>query len=242
VTVPPTSSGVAAFFSPLGDHAVTITVGDSIDEATHRRVRAISAALDSHEIVGVVDQVPGFASLVVHYDPERVTGDEDEPPYERLVRSLTDLLAHVGDETLPPPRTKEIPVCYGGELGPDLEDVARQHQMSTSNVVEIHTAGDYLVYMVGFMPGFAYLGGLDERLVTPRRTSPRTAVPAGTVGIGGQQTGVYPLVSPGGWNLIGRTPLRIFDVGREEPALLVTGDRVRFRAISLAEFTGWRAP
>jgi len=242
VTVPATSPGVAAFFSPLGDHAVTITVGDSIDEATHRRVRAISAALDSHDIAGVVDQVPGFASLVVHYDPERVAGDEDEPPYERLVSSLTDLLAHVGDETLPPTRTKEIPVCYGGELGPDLDDVARQHQMSTSNVIEIHTAGDYLVYMVGFMPGFAYLGGLDERLVTPRRTSPRTAVPAGTVGIGGQQTGVYPLVSPGGWNLIGRTPLRIFDVGREEPALLATGDRVRFRAISLAEFTGWRAP
>jgi inhibitor of KinA len=112
--------------------------------------------------------------------------------------------------------------------------------MSSGDVIDIHTGGDYLVYMVGFMPGFAYLGGLDERLVTPRRTSPRTAVPAGTVGIGGQQTGVYPLVSPGGWNLIGRTPLKIFDVNRDEPALLATGDRVRFRAISLAEFSAWR--
>lgn len=242
MTVPPHASSVPAFFSPLGDHALTITVGNSIDEATHRRVRAISAALDSHPITGVVDQVPAFASLVVHYDPERIAGDATEPPYQRLVSSLSDLLAHVGDETLPPPRTQEVPVCYGGELGPDLEDVARQHDMSTSDVIEIHTTGDYLVYMVGFMPGFAYLGGLDERLVTPRRSSPRTAVPAGTVGIGGLQTGVYPLASPGGWNLIGRTPLRIFDVTREEPALLATGDRVKFRAITLAEFTAWRTP
>ena len=228
-----------ADFSPLGDHAVTITLGDSIDEATNRRVRAISAALDSRGVAGVVDQVPAFASLVVHYDPERVGGDPTEPPYERFVNALTELLAHVGDNELPPPRTKDIPVCYGGELGPDIEDVARQHALEASDVIRIHTAGSYLVYMVGFMPGFAYLGGLDERLVTPRRSSPRTAVPAGTVGIGGQQTGVYPLVSPGGWNLIGRTPLRIFDVAREEPALLATGDRVRFHAISLAEYLAW---
>jgi inhibitor of KinA len=228
-----------AEFSPLGDHAVTITLGDSIDETTNRRVRALSAALDSRGLAGIVDQVPAFASLVVHYDPERIGGDPAEPPYERFVNALRDLLAHVGDDELPPPRTKDIPVCYGGELGPDIEDVARQHGLEPKDVIRIHSAGSYLVYMVGFMPGFAYLGGLDERLVTPRRSSPRTAVPAGTVGIGGQQTGVYPLVSPGGWNLIGRTPLRIFDVAREEPALLATGDRVRFHAISLAEYIAW---
>jgi inhibitor of KinA len=242
VSVSSKRAAIPALFSPLGDHAVTITVGDSIDEATHRRVRAISAILDARPVAGVVDQVPAFASLVVHYAPERVDGDPSEPPYQRLVKAITEVLAHVGDEALPPSRTTEVPVCYGGELGPDLEDVARQHAMTPSDVIDIHTGGDYLVYMVGFMPGFAYLGGLDERLVTPRRTSPRTAVPAGTVGIGGQQTGVYPLVSPGGWNLIGQTPLRIFDVSRQEPALLLTGDRVRFRAISLAEFTTWGAP
>lgn len=231
-----------AFFAPLGDHAVTITVGETIDEATHRRVRAISAALDARALAGVVDQVPAFASLVVHYDPERVVGDPADSPYLRIVGSIAELLALVGDDALPPARTREIPVCYGGELGPDLDDVARQHGMAPRDVIEMHTAGDYLVYMVGFMPGFAYLGGLDERLVTPRRTSPRTAVPAGTVGIGGQQTGVYPLVSPGGWNLIGRTPIRIFDVNREEPAYLATGDRVRFRAISPTEFAAWQSP
>jgi inhibitor of KinA len=229
-------------FSPLGDHAIAITLGDSIDEATHRRVRAVSSALDTrdwHGLECIVDQVPAFASVVVHYDPARVGGDPETPPYARLVKALSGLLATVQDDELPVPRTKDIPVCYGGEFGPDLEDVARQHSISASDAVNLHTAGNYLVYMVGFMPGFAYLGGLAERLVTPRRSSPRTAVPAGTVGIGGQQTGVYPLVSPGGWNLIGRTPLRIFDVAREEPALLATGDRVRFYEISLAEYTDW---
>jgi inhibitor of KinA len=229
-------------FSPLGDHAIIITLGDSIDEATHRRVRAVSAALDARGPEGIVDQVPAFASVAVHYDPERISGDPERPPYARLVQALTELLVEVRDDALPPPRTVDIPVCYGGELGPDLDDVARQHALEPSEVIRLHTAGDYLVYMVGFMPGFAYLGGLPEVLVTPRRSSPRTAVPAGTVGIGGQQTGVYPLVSPGGWNLIGRTPLRVFDVAREEPTLLATGDRVRFYAISLDEYTDWPMP
>jgi inhibitor of KinA len=149
------------------------------------------------------------------------------------------VLGDVRDDTLPPPRTVEIPVCYGGDLGPDIDDVARQHGMSAQDVIDIHASGDYLVYMVGFMPGFAYLGGLSSRIATPRRQTPRTAVPAGSVGIGGEQTGVYPLVSPGGWNLIGRTPLRIFDIDRTDAALLATGDRVRFRPISNGEFKAW---
>jgi inhibitor of KinA len=226
-------------FAPLGDRALTITVGDLIDEATHRRVRAVSALLDARSPRGIVDQVPAFTSIVVHYAPEHVDGDPQDSPYSRLVRQLGAVLAIVRDDDLPPPRTVEIPVCYGGDLGPDLEDVARQHHLDAESVIRIHAAPSYLVYMVGFMPGFAYLGGLAPELVTPRRHSPRTAVPAGTVGIGGQQTGVYPLVSPGGWNLIGRTPLQIFDVARETPALLETGDRVRFRPITRREFDHW---
>jgi inhibitor of KinA len=222
-------------FSPLGDHAVTITLGASIDEDTHRLVRAVSARLDAHPPRGLIDQVPAFASVVVHYDPAQVSGTTGSP-YDRMVAVLADTLRaiHVGE--LAAPRVVELPVCYGGDLGPDLEDVARAHELDPAAVVELHTGGDYLVYMVGFMPGFAYLGGLSPRLSTPRRSTPRTAVPAGTVGIGGQQTGVYPLESPGGWNLIGRTPLRIFDLDREEPALLTTGDRVRFKAIDLREY------
>jgi inhibitor of KinA len=225
-------------FSPLGDHAVTITLGDSIDEATHRYVRAVSFHLETHPPRALLDQVPAFVSVAVHYDPMKVAG-AGSSPYHRFVAELERSLCDVRVDELPPPRIVDIPVCYGGELGPDLDDVARKHALHPHDVVEIHSSAEYLVYMVGFMPGFAYLGGLSDRIATPRRSSPRTAVPAGTVGIGGQQTGVYPLTSPGGWNLIGRTPLRIFDIARDEPALLATGDRVRFTPISIAEFTAW---
>ena len=228
-------------FAPLGDSAIMVTLGDSIDEATHRLVRAATERIDRQEIPGVVDQVPAFASIAVHYDPAAVAEHAgDAEPYEFVRRELGALLSTISAEHLPPPRIVEIPVCYGGELGPDLDELARVHDLTPDDVVSIHTAGNYLVYMIGFMPGFAYLGGLSDRIATPRRKTPRTAVPAGTVGIGGSQTGVYPLVSPGGWNLIGRTPRAIFDVRRDEPTLLATGDRVRFRAITLAEFTAWR--
>ncbi len=226
-------------FAPLGDRAVMITLGDAIDEATHRRVRAVTAWLDATAPTGVVDLVPAFTSVAVHYDPARVRANDDASPYEGLVAELRASLAGVSVDALPEPRTVEIPVCYGGALGPDLDDVARRHDLTADDVVRIHSGGEYLVYMVGFMPGFAYLGGLSERIATPRRSVPRTAVPAGTVGIGGEQTGVYPLESPGGWNLIGRTPLRVFDIARADPALLVTGDRVRFRPIDRAAYNAW---
>ena len=226
-------------FSPLGDRAVMITLGNSIDEATHRRVRAVTARLDEHPPAGIVDRVPAFTSVLVHYDPLAFAGEAEHSPYDTIVASLGQLLRDVQDDALPSARLVEIPVCYGGELGPDLDDVAIQHGLELEDVIEIHSSAEYLVYMIGFMPGFAYLGGLSKRIATPRRKTPRTAVPAGTVGIGGQQTGVYPLVSPGGWNLIGRTPLRVFDASRAEPTLLTTGDRVRFRPISQAEFSDW---
>lgn len=223
-------------FAPLGDRAITISLGESIDYTTHRLVRAVSALLDARPAQGLVDQVPAFVSVTVYYDPALVPGEPSAPPYHRMVSLLEQTLSGVRPDKLEPARLVDIPVCYGGAFGPDLDDVARQHDLRAEQVIEIHSGGEYLVYMVGFMPGFAYLGGLSDRIATPRRSSPRTLVPAGTVGIGGQQTGVYPLESPGGWNLIGRTPLRIFDISREEAALLGTGDRVRFRPITPAEF------
>lgn len=223
-------------FAPLGDHAITISLGDSIDERTHRLVRAVSASLDTHGPPGLIDQVPAFASVAVHYDPAQVPGASTRSPYDRMVALLEQSLTHARAEHLEPARVIEIPVCYGGEFGPDLDHVALQHQIEPSEVVRLHSSADYLVYMIGFMPGFAYLGGLPVRIATPRRSSPRTAVPAGTVGIGGEQTGVYPLESPGGWNLIGRTSLKVFDISRGEPTLLATGDRVRFRPITLEEY------
>ena len=223
-------------FTPLGDQAVTITLGDRIDEATHRRVRAAVARLEQDRPRGLIDLVPAFASITVHYDAALVGGNR---PYDTLVASLEERLADDLDDALPPARVIEIPVCYGGDLGPDLDDVARAHGISSEDVVRIHASGDYLVYMVGFMPGFAYLGGLSPQIATPRRSTPRTAVPTGSVGIGGQQTGVYPCVSPGGWNLIGRTPRAVFDANRAEPSLLATGDRVRFQPITRAEYDAW---
>ncbi|MFI5230356.1 MAG: 5-oxoprolinase subunit PxpB [Gemmatimonadales bacterium] len=227
-------------FTPLGDQAVTVTFGTTIDEATHRRVRAAAARLDAARVGGIVDLAPAFASIAVHYDPMRVAAGPGSP-YERIVSTLERVLTDLRADALPTPREVEIPVCYGNELGPDLEDVAKRHGLTPDDVVRLHSGASYLVYMVGFMPGFAYLGGLPEAIATPRRSTPRTSVPAGAVGIGGRQTGVYPLVSPGGWNLIGRTPVAVFDIAREPATLVATGDRVRFRAISPTEFSDWRA-
>jgi inhibitor of KinA len=223
-------------FAPLGDSAVMITLGDQIDERTHRLVRAASNRIRRDPPPGFVDLVPAFVSIVVHYDPIAVARAGSASPHLRIVEFLRARLGDLDVQDVAAPRLVEIPVCYGGELGPDLDDVARAHGLTADGVIELHAGAEYLVYMIGFMPGFAYLGGLPERIATPRRKTPRTAVPAGTVGIGGQQTGVYPLVSPGGWNLIGRTSLKIFEIARDEPTLLATGDRVRFRPISRAEF------
>lgn len=221
-------------FSALGDRAVIIQVGSCIDEATHRRVRAVCERLEARPIPGMVEYVPAFASVAVHYDPARVLAAD-------MVARLTALLTHLDDVDVPVPRTVEIPVCYGGEFGLDLDDVARLHTLTPDEVVRIHTGGDYLVHMIGFAPGFPYLGGLSDRIATPRRREPRTLVPAGSVGIGGSQTGVYSIASPGGWQLIGRTPLQLFSPDREESTLLRAGDRVRFRAISHDEFLAWGA-
>ncbi|MBW3628323.1 MAG: 5-oxoprolinase subunit PxpB [Gemmatimonadetes bacterium] len=218
--------------SPLGDGALLITVGDSADEATHRRVRAVSARLDARPIAGMVECVPAFATVAVHYDPAAFGAR----PYETMSAAIREALEGVREEELPSPRTVEIPVCYGGEMGADLDEVANRAGLSPDEVVRLHVAGDYLVHMIGFLPGVAYLGGLDERVAVPRRSTPRAAVPAGSVGIGGGQTGVYPIVSPGGWHLIGRTPLRLFTPEAERPTLLRTGDRVRFEAISADQF------
>jgi inhibitor of KinA len=207
--------------APLGDSAVLITVGTAIDEPTNARVRSVTDRIATLRPEGFIEAVPAYASVAVHYDASTVR-------YDDFVDSLTRVLA--ADITAPArgSRTIEIPVVYGGEHGPDLDDVARATGLPPDEIVRRHAGAEYLVYMIGFLPGFAYLGGLPSELATPRRSSPRTHVPAGSVGIGGSQTGVYPMVSPGGWNLIGWTPLQLFDPERERASLLAAGDRVRF--------------
>ena len=221
--------------TPLGDSAVVVALGCGLDEAGLRRVRGVAEALERDRPAGVVEIVPAFASVTVYYDVTQVGG------YERLCREIEVRAERVEtDDWWRAARLIEIPVCYGGYGGADLAEVAARAGLSADDVVALHTGGDYLVQAIGFAPGFAYLGGLPEKIHTPRRTTPRTAVPAGTVGIGGAQTGVYPLMTPGGWNLIGRTPVLLFDAGRNKPALLRVGDRVKFRAINAEELAAWR--
>ena len=210
---------------PLGDRAVQIVLGDAPDETTRRRIAAAAGRVRG--VAGVTECVPGFTSLTVHYDPLRIAA-----PLEFTLPALLERLEAAGDAG----RLVEIPVCYGGDFGPDLEAVAALHGLAADEVVRLHTAAEYRVHLIGFVPGFPYLGGLDARLHTPRLDAPRTAVPAGSVGIGGAQTGVYPIESPGGWRLIGRTPTAIFDARRDPPALLRAGDRIRFRAVDAGSF------
>ena len=221
--------------SPLGDSAIVAAIGSGLDESALPRVRALTAALEHDRPVGVLEIVPAFATVTVFYDPVHSGG------YEALCRGIESCAARaeaavVSQET----PLVEIPVCYGGDFGPDLAEVAARCGMGVEKVAALHSGANYLVHAVGFSLGFAYLGGLPEKIHTPRRATPRTSVPAGSVGIGGAQTGVYPLATPGGWNLIGRTPMTLFDATRAQPARLSVGHRVRFRAISPEEFAAWK--
>lgn len=218
--------------TPLGDAALVVSLGDNADHATARRVGALARRLRRDPIEGVREVVPAFASVALFFAPDR-------PPATEAVRSWVARSVGSGaaDASELEDRLIEIPVCYGGVHGPDLEEVAAAKGRSPAGIVARHAGTEYFVQAVGFSPGFPYLGGLPEELATPRRATPRPRVPPGSVGIGGAQTGIYPLETPGGWNLIGRTPWRLFDPGRAEPALLRLGDRVRFRPIEADEFS-----
>ena len=210
-------------FEPLGDGAVRVGFGTGIDTATNARVRQFCRALEREPVRGVTEWVPGYVTVAVYYQPWVVR-------YGAVRAALAARVGRRGEEELLPGRVVEIPVRYGGEYGPDLEDVAAWHGVTVEEVVARHTGAAYGVYFLGFAPGFAYLGGLPEDLATPRLEKPRVSVPAGSVGIGGAQTGVYPLATPGGWRIIGRTSVLLYDVNREPPALLQAGDEVRFVA------------
>lgn len=205
---------------PASDRALLVSFGDAITIEAHREVRRLLAALE-HRPAGILNLHPAFASVLVDFDPRRRTHDE----VSVLVRERMAAGAPTaGDD----PRLIEIPVCYGGEFGPDLASVAEHAGLTAEQVVELHASSSYLVYFLGFSPGFPHLGGLPGKLATPRLPAPRKRVPAGSVAIGGSQTGVYPMESPGGWRIIGRTPLRLFDPDASPPALLRAGDTVRF--------------
>jgi len=217
------------------DHSLLVAFGDEISLEAHGQVRRLLHLLETDPPAGVLNLHPAYASLLVSYDPRQI----DRAALEREVAAR---LASTAGAALPEPRRVEIPVCYGGELGPDLGEVASAAGLAPDEVVKEHAAGDYLVYFLGFSPGFPYMGGMSERIAAPRRATPRKRVPPGSVAIGGSQTGIYPLSSPGGWQLIGRTPLALFDPARRPPSLLATGDRVRFLPTAPAEFESPAAP
>jgi KipI family sensor histidine kinase inhibitor len=204
--------------SPLGDSAVTMTFGEEVSEDLNDRVAAEAVRVSSARLAGVYDVVPAYASLTIHYDPCRIS-------YDYLVSRLSSLhsLAIATRATLA--ASHEIPVRYDGE---DLDEVAERCNLTTDEVIAIHTSRDYRVFVIGFVPGFAYLGPLDPRLVLPRREAPRKRVPAGSVAIAEAQTGVYPSETPGGWHLIGTTDVRMFDPHAGKPSFLSVGDHVRF--------------
>ena len=215
-------------FLPCGDQAVTVEWGSTIDEHINRQVHAFARKVEALSHPAITEVVPTYRSATVHYRPEVLSYEE----LKQLLLSLTQGGPEEAEE-LP---VVEIPVCYGGEYGPDLEEVAQHCSLTPEEVIARHTAPTYRIYMLGFTPGFPYLGGMDPSIAAPRRKEPRIHIPAGSVGIAGEQTGVYPIVSPGGWQLIGRTPLRLFDPQREQPILLSAGAGIRFVPIDEETF------
>jgi inhibitor of KinA len=216
-------------YCPNGDRMVLVELPEEISLAVHSQVLWLASELEKSAIGGVVEWIPSYRSLGVVYDPDQIS-------YHDLVARLKELESSSNPSTQTASSCVEIPVCYGGEMGPDLNFVAQHNQLSAEEVIQIHASMDYRVYLLGFSPGFPYLGGMSPRIATPRLEEPRLRVPAGSVAIGGNQTGIYPSETPGGWRLIGRTPLRVFDLERGSPFLLNAGDAVRFRAITAHEF------
>ncbi|MDX1376140.1 MAG: 5-oxoprolinase subunit PxpB [Burkholderiales bacterium] len=211
-----------------GDQALVVEFGDAIDAHLNRLVQVLDRRVAEASIRGVIECVPTYRSLMIVYDPLRIQSAALRRRIARLVPKSAEAEA--------PARRWTIPVAYGGAHGLDLEEVARAHGLTRDEVIALHSGAEYRVYMIGFSPGLAYLGGLPEALHTPRRTSPRLRVPAGSVSIGGVQAAVFSVEIPSGWHLLGRTPERMFDLRRAQPFLLGAGDRVRFRPIPAAEY------
>lgn len=211
------------------DCSLCVEFGNTISDRVNRRVNAYAAILEQAAIPGVIELVPTYRSLTVHYRPEIIE-------YKRLSLILEKLLREVTETTNLPEEKISIPVLYGGVFGPDLCHVAACHGLTEQEVINLHCKPSYLIYMVGFLPGFCYLGGLDERIATPRLKVPRVSIPEGSVGIADQQTGIYPIQSPGGWQLIGRTPIKLYDPNREEPILPRAGMHLKFCPIDQKEF------
>ena len=214
-----------------GEQGIVVEFGSAIDPDINRRVHQLGRALGERKSLGILEVVPTYRSLLVYFDPLCIS--------RKLLTQEITQLAHMTDTREAQTggaRVIAIPVCYGGEFGEDLAFVAKHNNLTEAEVIDIHTSAAYQVYMLGFTPGFPYLGGMSEKIATPRLEKPRTRIPAGSVGIAGSQTGFYPIESPGGWQLIGRTPVKAFDPAAQNPFLFAAGDYLKFEAISQEEY------
>lgn len=212
-----------------GDRGLIIEFGDRIEEEANIKIRSMILALEAYAIPGIIEMVPAYRSIMIIYDP--MAAD-----FEGLVEKIKSLEAGLDKMDLPGEKIIEIPTIYGDMFGPDIEFVAEYNKIPVEEVIRLHTLRDYLIYMMGFTPGFPYLGGMSEKIAAPRLDIPRTRIPAGSVGIAGSQTGIYPIESPGGWRLIGCTPVKLYDPYRPEPFLLKAGNYIRFRPIDKKEY------
>ncbi|WP_153732128.1 5-oxoprolinase subunit PxpB [Sporosarcina obsidiansis] len=224
----------------LGDSALIIKLGEGIHPDIHQQVKNLTQLLNEHPFDGFIESVPAYNNLTVYYSPYIVhrsnTFAISGTPLEKVNYYINELATHISEAQETEGKLVEIPVLYGGDFGPDLQVVAEFHGLSIEEVIQIHTEPEYLVYMIGFAPGFPFLGGMDERIATPRKETPRAAIAPGSVGIAGKQTGVYPLETPGGWQIIGRTPKALFLPDMSPPSLLQSGDKIKFVSISSEEY------
>lgn len=216
-------------FMPAGDRAMVVEFGNEISEAINNQVHALEARLTESQIAGIVELVPTFRSLMVYYDPYKTSFHE----LKKTIQAFGNILGNSGDAKK---RILKIPCCYGARFGLDLKDMEEHTGLSRDEIIQIHSSVDYKIYMMGFLPGFVYLGGLDKRIEMPRLKTPRVKILPGAVGIGGSQTGVYPVASPGGWRLMGGTPVDFYDPNREEPILCKAGEYIRFVPITIDDY------
>ena len=214
---------------PVGDEALVAEFGNIIDEKINMRVHEMSEWLDGQHIKGVKELLPTFRSLMIFYSP-------DEIGYGELKKRLKKFKPDERKESEENKKVLLVPCCYGRDYGPDLSGMAKELSLTEEEIIALHCEKEYKIYMLGFLPGFVYLGGLDKRICIPRLETPRASIPARSVGIGGDQTGVYPISSPGGWRLIGSTPLEFYDPRRSEPSLCKAGEYIRFVPVNKYEY------